>query len=220
MCQSHRVLCLQAVACPNRVNQCSPLGIGVNWGSVRGVRPGWAAHPATGGALGEARGQRAGARVTACQPRDGASTYPTSALTSVVRPSMAALFPPPIKQLFLSDSQSQKKASFVLKFIELIGELLWRNAYTSLNLQSSAQKPASVRCLRVYFSVCFLQAGASQVIFTNPLEIVKIRLQVAGEITTGPRVSALNVVRELGFFGLYKVGRHLCITTTSAATTC
>lgn len=57
-------------------------------------------------------------------------------------------------------------------------------------------------------------------IFTNPLEIVKIRLQVAGEITTGPRVSALNVVRELGFFGLYKVGRHLCITTTSAATTC
>lgn len=43
-------------------------------------------------------------------------------------------------------------------------------------------------------------------IFTNPLEIVKIRLQVAGEITTGPRVSALSVVRDLGFFGLYKVG--------------
>lgn len=49
------------------------------------------------------------------------------------------------------------------------------------------------------------QAGGSQVIFTNPLEIVKIRLQVAGEITTGPRVSALNVLRDLGFFGLYKV---------------
>jgi hypothetical protein len=43
------------------------------------------------------------------------------------------------------------------------------------------------------------------VIFTNPLEIVKIRLQVAGEITTGPRVSALSVVRDLGFFGIYKV---------------
>lgn len=42
-------------------------------------------------------------------------------------------------------------------------------------------------------------------IFTNPLEIVKIRLQVAGEITTGPRVSALTVLRDLGFFGLYKV---------------
>ncbi|TSK42098.1 Calcium-binding mitochondrial carrier protein Aralar1 [Bagarius yarrelli] len=52
-------------------------------------------------------------------------------------------------------------------------------------------------------------AGASQVIFTNPLEIVKIRLQVAGEITTGPRVSALSVIRDLGFFGLYK-GAKAC----------
>lgn len=56
-------------------------------------------------------------------------------------------------------------------------------------------------------------------IFTNPLEIVKIRLQVAGEITTGPRVSALTVVRDLGFFGLYKVGQHLCSTVMSAAST-
>uniref|UniRef100_A0A8C9TQL9 Solute carrier family 25 member 12 n=1 Tax=Scleropages formosus TaxID=113540 RepID=A0A8C9TQL9_SCLFO len=52
-------------------------------------------------------------------------------------------------------------------------------------------------------------AGGSQVIFTNPLEIVKIRLQVAGEITTGPRVSALSVLRDLGFFGLYK-GAKAC----------
>ena len=41
--------------------------------------------------------------------------------------------------------------------------------------------------------------------FTNPLEIVKIRLQVAGEIASAKKVSALGVVRELGFFGLYKV---------------
>ncbi|XP_072541218.1 electrogenic aspartate/glutamate antiporter SLC25A12, mitochondrial-like [Salminus brasiliensis] len=52
-------------------------------------------------------------------------------------------------------------------------------------------------------------AGGSQVIFTNPLEIVKIRLQVAGEITTGPRVSAVTVLRDLGFFGLYK-GAKAC----------
>ncbi|XP_008297737.1 calcium-binding mitochondrial carrier protein Aralar2 isoform X1 [Stegastes partitus] len=52
-------------------------------------------------------------------------------------------------------------------------------------------------------------AGGSQVIFTNPLEIVKIRLQVAGEITTGPRVSALSVIKDLGFFGLYK-GSKAC----------
>lgn len=84
-----------------------------------------------------------------------------------------------------------------------------------------AQKPVSVHINHssaISFSCCFPQAGASQVIFTNPLEIVKIRLQVAGEITTGPRVSALNVVRDLGFFGLYKVGRHLCSTMPAATT--
>lgn len=61
------------------------------------------------------------------------------------------------------------------------------------------------KCVNKLFFSPFIQAGGSQVIFTNPLEIVKIRLQVAGEITTGPRVSALSVVRDLGFFGLYKV---------------
>ena len=53
-------------------------------------------------------------------------------------------------------------------------------------------------------------AGASQVIFTNPLEIVKIRLQVAGEIAGGSKVSALSVVKELGLFGLYK-GARACL---------
>ena len=41
--------------------------------------------------------------------------------------------------------------------------------------------------------------------FTNPLEIVKIRLQVAGEIASSQRISAVQVVKDLGFFGLYKV---------------
>lgn len=53
-------------------------------------------------------------------------------------------------------------------------------------------------------------AGASQVVFTNPLEIVKIRLQVAGEIASGEKVRALSVVRELGLFGLYK-GARACL---------
>lgn len=39
--------------------------------------------------------------------------------------------------------------------------------------------------------------------FTNPIEIVKIRMQVAGE--TGTRPTALQLCRELGFTGLYKV---------------
>lgn len=50
----------------------------------------------------------------------------------------------------------------------------------------------------------FPQAGGSQVIFTNPLEIVKIRLQVAGEMAGGAKVRAWQVVKELGLFGLYK----------------
>ena len=52
------------------------------------------------------------------------------------------------------------------------------------------------------------QAGASQVFFTNPLEIVKIRLQMAGEVANSHNVSAVSVIKELGFFGLYKVPHH------------
>lgn len=84
-------------------------GNGGELGKCAGARPGWATHPATGGALGEARGQRAGARVRACQPRDGAPTYPTSALTLVVLLSMAALSPPPIKAVFFPKSRDKKK---------------------------------------------------------------------------------------------------------------
>lgn len=53
-------------------------------------------------------------------------------------------------------------------------------------------------------------AGGSQVIFTNPLEIVKIRLQVQGEaaqVAGTPRVGAVAIVRELGVRGLYKGDR-------------
>ena len=53
-------------------------------------------------------------------------------------------------------------------------------------------------------------AGGCQVIFTNPLEIVKIRLQVAGEIASTKRVSTIGVIKELGFRGLYK-GARACL---------
>lgn len=65
-------------------------------------------------------------------------------------------------------------------------------------------------------------AGGSQVIFTNPLEIVKIRLQVQGEIQSKasgaalestaqiPRLGAIAIVRNLGLFGLYK-GAAACL---------
>ncbi|KAJ3043787.1 mitochondrial aspartate-glutamate transporter agc1 [Rhizophlyctis rosea] len=53
-------------------------------------------------------------------------------------------------------------------------------------------------------------AGGSQVLFTNPLEIVKIRLQVQGEAAKAaldastPKASAITIVRQLGLLGLYK----------------
>ncbi|KAK4987574.1 mitochondrial aspartate-glutamate transporter agc1 [Elasticomyces elasticus] len=56
-------------------------------------------------------------------------------------------------------------------------------------------------------------AGACQVIFTNPLEIVKIRLQVAGEVAKqkgSERMGAMAIVRNLGLRGLYK-GASACL---------
>ncbi|XGW08421.1 hypothetical protein V3C99_011053 [Haemonchus contortus] len=50
-------------------------------------------------------------------------------------------------------------------------------------------------------------AGGSQVIFTNPLEIVKIRLQVAGEIQSAQKIGVFTVLKDLGFIGLYKGAR-------------
>lgn len=41
------------------------------------------------------------------------------------------------------------------------------------------------------------------------MEIVKIRLQVAGEIASASKISAVTVVKDLGFFGLYKVSQTL-----------
>ena len=50
-------------------------------------------------------------------------------------------------------------------------------------------------------------AGGSQVVFTNPLEIVKIRLQMQGEaakIAGQASVGAVHIIKQLGLFGLYK----------------
>lgn len=52
----------------------------------------------------------------------------------------------------------------------------------------------------------------TKVLFTNPLEIVKIRLQVQGEgaVRGAKGVGAVTIVRELGFAGLYK-GAGACL---------
>lgn len=67
--------------------------------------------------------------------------------------------------------------------------------------------------------VAGMSAGGCQVIFTNPLEIVKIRLQMQGGIlskTLGPgeiphkRLTAGQIVKQLGLKGLYK-GASACL---------
>lgn len=42
---------------------------------------------------------------------------------------------------------------------------------------------------------------------TNPMELIKIRLQVAGEVEATRKSTAISVVREVGVLGLYKVKR-------------
>ena len=51
-------------------------------------------------------------------------------------------------------------------------------------------------------------AGGSQVVFTNPLEIVKIRLQIQGEV--GVKTNAVAIIKHLGLIGLYK-GSSACL---------
>ncbi|KAJ6621147.1 mitochondrial carrier domain-containing protein [Mycena sp. CBHHK59/15] len=56
-------------------------------------------------------------------------------------------------------------------------------------------------------------AGGCQVVFTNPLEIVKIRLQVQGEAAKVEGLApkgAVHIIRQLGVFGLYK-GASACL---------
>ncbi|KAI0275134.1 mitochondrial inner membrane protein [Gloeopeniophorella convolvens] len=56
-------------------------------------------------------------------------------------------------------------------------------------------------------------AGGCQVVFTNPLEIVKIRLQIQGEAAkvegAVPR-GAIHIIRQLGLVGLYR-GASACL---------
>ncbi|CDO92623.1 unnamed protein product [Kluyveromyces dobzhanskii CBS 2104] len=56
-------------------------------------------------------------------------------------------------------------------------------------------------------------AGACQVIFTNPLEIVKIRLQMRSDFVGEngkPALGAIGIIRQLGLRGLYK-GAAACM---------
>ena len=57
-------------------------------------------------------------------------------------------------------------------------------------------------------------AGGCQVVFTNPLEIVKIRLQMQGEAAKAApdqiQKGAVHIIRQLGIVGLYR-GATACL---------
>uniref|UniRef100_A0A674A033 Solute carrier family 25 member 12 n=1 Tax=Salmo trutta TaxID=8032 RepID=A0A674A033_SALTR len=90
-----------------------------------------------------------------------------------------------------------------------VGELMYKNSFFGFYREDkfTGKGDTIPFAAEVLAGAC---AGGSQVVFTNPLEIVKIRLQVAGEITTGPRISALSVIRDLGLFGTLQGGAKAC----------
>ena len=100
------------------------------------------------------------------------------------------------------------------KAIKLTINDMLREAFTTQDTKTGKAKISFP--LEVLSGGC---AGACQVLVTNPLEITKIRLQVQGETVrllkaAGKPIpkpqSAISIVRELGFVGLYK-GASACL---------
>ena len=61
-------------------------------------------------------------------------------------------------------------------------------------------------------------AGFFQCVATNPMEIVKIRMQVAS--LSGNPTTPMNIVSELGPRGLYKVARNIHAGSKNATVAC
>lgn len=80
-------------------------------------------------------------------------------------------------------------------------------------VRSKTMDPDTGRIKLIWELIAGGTAGGCQVIFTNPLEIVKIRLQVQGEaarIDSATPKGAIHIIRQLGVVGLYK-GASACL---------
>ncbi|KAJ9107909.1 hypothetical protein QFC19_002652 [Naganishia cerealis] len=82
-------------------------------------------------------------------------------------------------------------------------------------VRSKTMDPETGRISLFWELVAGGAAGGSQVIVTNPLEIIKIRLQLMGEVVklegpNAPRKGAMHVIRSLGLLGLYQ-GASACL---------
>lgn len=80
-------------------------------------------------------------------------------------------------------------------------------------VRGRAMDPETGRIKLIWELIAGGTAGGCQVVFTNPLEIVKIRLQVQGETArvegAAPK-GAVHIVRQLGILGLYR-GASACL---------
>jgi len=80
-------------------------------------------------------------------------------------------------------------------------------------VRGRAMDPETGRIPLTWEMVAGGTAGGCQMVFTNPLEIVKIRLQMQGEAAklegAAPR-GAVHIIRQLGLLGLYK-GAPACL---------
>ncbi|KAI9448846.1 mitochondrial inner membrane protein [Russula earlei] len=80
-------------------------------------------------------------------------------------------------------------------------------------IRGRAMDPETGRISLFWEIVAGGTAGGCQVVFTNPLEIVKIRLQIQGEAAkvegAVPR-GAIHIIRQLGLLGLYR-GASACL---------
>ncbi|KAF8634876.1 hypothetical protein AX15_000630 [Amanita polypyramis BW_CC] len=80
-------------------------------------------------------------------------------------------------------------------------------------IRAKARDPETGRIKLGWEFVAGGTAGGCQVVFTNPLEIVKIRLQVQGEaakLEGAVPKGAIHIIRQLGILGLYK-GAFACL---------
>ncbi|KAF8899082.1 mitochondrial carrier domain-containing protein [Infundibulicybe gibba] len=80
-------------------------------------------------------------------------------------------------------------------------------------IRSRAMDPETGRIKLHWELIAGGTAGGCQVVFTNPLEIVKIRLQIQGEaakVEGAIPKGAVHIIRQLGILGLYK-GASACL---------
>jgi solute carrier family 25 (mitochondrial aspartate/glutamate transporter), member 12/13 len=93
------------------------------------------------------------------------------------------------------------------KALKLVVNDMLRSAFSKQGVDALGAEMNQIDLpLEILAGAC---AGASQVTVTNPLEIVKIRLQVMGELPPAMRKTAIQIIQELGFTGLYK-GASAC----------